>query len=268
MDEKHIGTLAKFMGISPHTIKYYEKIGILSSDRDEKSNYRRYNLRVCTDLAECIKYRSLGFSLKELDILRKTADSEQLREMLDDRLLKLEEELRRLSELRDFLRDYQGECRRAEEELGEWYIEPCSQVIYCRMQTKNLTFTEENLATDTVNIMDYAPRTMNVAMLNRSYMEGGEPEFSWGQSLSFPERQPLFEQMSEFVRLEPKKLFVAYRSYTGNFIADGEMAEDVRRIFHEYAPVFPDHVYAFRIKITHDNEGRDWNYFKIVVPLK
>lgn len=268
MDEKNIGTLARFMGASPHTIKYYEKIGILSSDRDEKSNYRRYNLRICTDLAECIRYRSMGFSLKELDILRKTADSEKLKAMLDSRLVKLTAELKSMAQLCDFLKDYENECRRAEEELDEWYIEPWGQVVYCRMQTKNLTFTEENLEVGGVNIMDYAPRITAVAVLSREYMEGGEQEFSWGQSVSFPERKSLFEQIPEFIRLAPKKVFVTYRRYTGPFIASGEMAEDIRAVFHQFGAEFSDHVYAFRIKITHDTQGNDWNYFKIIVPLK
>lgn len=267
MDEKNIGTLARFMGVSPHTIKYYDKIGLLSSGRDEKSNYRRYDLSICTDLAECIKYRSLGFSLKELDVLRKRADESQLEEMLSERFAHLEEEIKRLTDLRNFLRVYEADCRCVEKELGEWYIKPCEEIFYCRMQTKNLNFTDANLAADTVNIMDYAPKTMAVAVLDKDYMAGGEQKFSWGQSLCFLERQPIFEQMDEYICLAPKKVFVTYRRYTGAFIANGEMAEDLRDVFHQYTQEFPDHVYAFRIKITHDEEGRDWNYFKVLVPL-
>lgn len=268
MDEKNIGTLAKFVGVSPHTIKYYEKIGLLSSNRDEKSNYRRYDLSVCTDLAECIRYRNMGFSLKELDLLKKTADSGQLGDMLEKRLQTLEDEIDKAVSLRDFLKEYKEECRCVEDNLGEWYIESCNQVYYLRMQTKNLTFTEENLATGSVNIMDYAPKAMGVAILEREYLEGGEQKFSWGQSVSFPKRQPLFEVNPDFIRLEPKKVFVTYKRYTGPYIAGGEMANDIRRTFHEFLPVFPDHAYAFRIKITHDEEGNDWNYFKVILPLK
>ena len=268
MDEKNIGTLARFMGISPHTIKYYEKIGLLSAGRDEKSNYRRFELRICTDLMECSKYRSMGFSLKELDVLKKTADSETLEKMLDGRLEKVEEELKTLNSLRNFLEDYRNECRRAKEEQNEWYVEPFNQIIYCRMQTDNLTFTEANLAADTVNIMDYAPQTMSVARLDKSYMEGGEQNFSWGQGLLLSQPLPPLEQVAEVQRIAPKKVFTTYRKYTGHYIADGTMAEDLRTVFHQYAREFPDHVYAFRIKITHDKEGNDWNYFKILIPLK
>ena len=37
MNEKTVGMLAKFTGVSVHTIKYYEKIGLLSSTRRDGS---------------------------------------------------------------------------------------------------------------------------------------------------------------------------------------------------------------------------------------
>lgn len=268
MDEKNIGTLARFMGVSPHTIKYYEKIGILAPDRDERSNYRRYHLRICTDLTECIRYRSMGFTLKELDILRKKAGGEKLKEMLHDRYIKLNREIERLSRLRNFVKDYEEECDRAEARLSEWYIEPWDRITYCRLQTDKLSFTGENLASDSINIMDYAPETESMVVLYREYMQGGEQNYSWGQSLSFGERQPVFEAHPEFICLSPVKVFITYQKYTGHFVSDGRMADQIRAVFHEYSHEFPDHVYAFRIKITHDEEGNDWHYFKIIVPLK
>lgn len=268
MDEKNIGTLARFIGVSPHTIKYYEKIGILAPERDEKSNYRRYHLRICTDLTECIRYRSMGFSLKELDILRKTADRKQLEEMLEGRLLEVNEEIGRLTGLRAFLEGYARECVAVEDRLGEWYVEPCERIIYCRMQTENLAFTGENLASDSINIMDFAPRTESFVVLYREYLEGVQQRYSWGQSLSFDERQPAFEENPDFFCLAPKKIFVTYQKYTGHFVSDDRMKENIREVFQEYSAAFPDHAYAFRIKITHDEAGKDWHYFKIIVPLK
>lgn len=268
MDKKNIGALARFMGVSIHTIKYYDKIGLLHAGRDERSNYRQFDLSICTDLGECIKYRSMGFSLKELDALIKSAGNRRQREMLKERIGSLDEEIRKLSRLRDQIAAYEQDCMRAEEELGEWYVEPWRGVIYCRMQTNLLTFTEECLAEDPVNMMDFAPRTTDVVVLRRSYLEGGDQQFSWGKSIYCAEPEPVFENAERITRLAPRKAFTAFRRYTGGYVADGRMAEDIRGLFHEYGAVFPGDAYCFRVKITHDEEGRDWNYFKIVVPLK
>lgn len=56
MNEKTVGMLSKFTGVSVHTIKYYEKLGFISSERGEQSNYRFYGVRSCTDIYECVKY--------------------------------------------------------------------------------------------------------------------------------------------------------------------------------------------------------------------
>ena len=142
MDERNIGKLARFMGVSPHTIKYYEKIGLLASDRDKHSNYRRYELRMCTYLSECLKYRGMGFPLKELETLIHTAGDTEHREMMIARLEAVESELKRLQDLYQFLLEYQQECRHFDENLGEWYIMPWNKITYCRLQTSCLNFTE------------------------------------------------------------------------------------------------------------------------------
>lgn len=268
MDKKNIGTLARFMGVSIHTIKYYDKIGLLHSERDENSNYRQFDLSICTDLSECIRYRSLGFSLKELDVLLKSARNEEQRSMLRERIEQLEEELQKMTEIHSWLLAYEKDCIRVEEDLNEWYIEPWQGMIYCRMQTAQLTFTKECLAGDSLNIMDFAPQTTNVVVLKQSYLEGGEQIFSWGQSIFRSKPDERFEQEKQMIRFSPKKVFVAFRKYTGTYVADGTMAEDIRRLFREYAEKFTGDAYCFRIKITHDEAGKRWHYFKIVIPLK
>ena len=78
MNEKTVGMLSKFTGVSVHTIKYYEKLGLISSSRREQSNYRSYDVKSCTDIYECMKYRNMGFPLKVMH-LRKTFSCSRIR---------------------------------------------------------------------------------------------------------------------------------------------------------------------------------------------
>ena len=104
MNEKTVGMLAKFTGVSVHTIKYYEKIGLLSSTRREHSNYRSYDIRACTDIYECMKYKNLGFALKEVGNLIKEADSEAIDNLLKKRLEEIDASLSELQELKNPVR--------------------------------------------------------------------------------------------------------------------------------------------------------------------
>ena len=98
MKEKTIGALSTFTGVSIHTIKYYEKIGLISSNRDEHSNYRSYNVRVCTDIYECLKYRNMDFSLKDTGILLKEADDHIFEQMMEQRSRELSRQIEELKE--------------------------------------------------------------------------------------------------------------------------------------------------------------------------
>lgn len=109
MNEKTVGMLAKFTGVSVHTIKYYEKIGLLSSTRREHSNYRSYDIRACTDIYECMKYKNLGFALKEVGNLIKEADSEAIDNLLKKRLEEIDASLSELQELKKRVTDYLAE---------------------------------------------------------------------------------------------------------------------------------------------------------------
>ena len=118
MSEKTIGTLSKFTGIPAHTIKYYEKIGLLSSNRKEHSNYRSYDMRICTDIYECVKYRNMGFSLKETKELVKEADDRRLEELLAERKGRIDEEIRSLTEQKRRLEVFRGGIKGLGERLG------------------------------------------------------------------------------------------------------------------------------------------------------
>lgn len=69
-----IGDLARSAGIPAATIRYYEKIGLLSSPARSDGNYRRYG---SDDLARLIfvrRAREIGFSIEQVRDLLELSD--------------------------------------------------------------------------------------------------------------------------------------------------------------------------------------------------
>ena len=187
MNEKTVGMLAKFTGVSVHTIKYYEKIGLLSSARREHSNYRSYDIRACTDIYECMKYKNLGFALKDIRNLIKEADSEAVEDLLKKRLEEIEIALSELQEIKKHVTDYLAETKEIEKKLGNWYIEEMPD-FWIRFQTENMEYGKDaQLESDGINFMDYAPESKSVLKISRESLNGIENRFSWdrqcGQSI-------------------------------------------------------------------------------------
>lgn len=118
MNEKTVGMLSKFTGVSVHTIKYYEKLGLISSSRREQSNYRSYDVKSCTDIYECMKYRNMGFSLKDIQLLLKEGDNALLSSLLEKRSQELATEVTELLNTRELIENYRKELADLDRRLG------------------------------------------------------------------------------------------------------------------------------------------------------
>jgi DNA-binding transcriptional MerR regulator len=65
-----IGTVARETGLSVPTIRYYERLGLLSQAPRSAAGYRRYGKEAVEELRFVKKAQALGFSLDEIkDIL-------------------------------------------------------------------------------------------------------------------------------------------------------------------------------------------------------
>ena len=60
-----IGELSRLLELPVTTIRFYENEGILSPERGENGKYRNYSSTDILNLLECIRYRNMGFSVKD-----------------------------------------------------------------------------------------------------------------------------------------------------------------------------------------------------------
>jgi len=61
-----ISTIAKEIGISVETIRYYERIGLISQPEKPDSGYRIYHGEILEKLHFIKRAKKLGFSLNEI----------------------------------------------------------------------------------------------------------------------------------------------------------------------------------------------------------
>jgi len=63
-----IGELAKQSGLSAHTLRFYEKQGLISPSTRSRSNYRLYNQQDLNTAKFIKRSRTMGFSLEEVEV--------------------------------------------------------------------------------------------------------------------------------------------------------------------------------------------------------
>jgi MerR family transcriptional regulator, repressor of the yfmOP operon len=103
-----IGELAKKLGITTRTIRYYEEIGLMGPPERLSGGTRMYDRAEILRLKFILKLKDLGIGLKEMQELAEHFDHHQnfgtitpkLLDILDDQIDKIDQKIANISSLR------------------------------------------------------------------------------------------------------------------------------------------------------------------------
>ncbi|MBX7057874.1 MAG: MerR family transcriptional regulator [Leptospirales bacterium] len=102
-----ISEIARKTGLSPATIRYYERLGLLDSGPRLDNNYRRYNEEAVRQLHFVRNARQMGFRLSEIySFLKLLENAETVQDVvtgLSDKLCELDQKLAALQRVRNAL---------------------------------------------------------------------------------------------------------------------------------------------------------------------
>lgn len=97
-----IGEVAKLVGVTPKTVRHYEKIGLLKEPERSETGYRLYSADDLLRLHRVKKLQSLGLSLKRVgDVLGEADQGRSLRDILKTLRAEVEAEILQLQERRE-----------------------------------------------------------------------------------------------------------------------------------------------------------------------
>lgn len=96
--EYSVGQLAELSGVSARTLRYYEKLGLLSPVRNRENGYRVYREQEVDELQQILFYREMGVGLREIRQMMQQPGYDR-RPVLEAHLLTLQEQKRQLEQL-------------------------------------------------------------------------------------------------------------------------------------------------------------------------
>ncbi len=109
-----INELSKRTGISAHTIRFYEKSGLIKGKREEgitSNNYFHYDEETVEKLALIVDAKSIGFTISEINQLMDAWYSNKMTvndklNVLDEKLLSIDEKIKQLTEMKALISEF------------------------------------------------------------------------------------------------------------------------------------------------------------------
>ncbi len=114
-DRMIIGVLAQKSATDAQTIRYYERLGLMSEPERTESNYRLYNEDAVFRLRFIRRAKEIGFSLNDIKVLLSMADGkvrgcDEVREFAANRLDKIQSQIRNLKSMERTLSNLVSQC--------------------------------------------------------------------------------------------------------------------------------------------------------------
>ena len=101
-----VSQISRELGLSTRMLRYYEKIGLVQSQRKEGYAYRIYDEEAVARLRQIVVLRKLRIPLKQIDRIFQDPQASTALEILQENLRNLEEETASLSAVREVLQKF------------------------------------------------------------------------------------------------------------------------------------------------------------------
>ena len=265
-----IGDVARVLGVSTDILRYYERKGVVTPEKDEHNDYRYYDSWHINFLMDCLWFKNFGFSIEQIaDIVRIPAADEI------SNLFTMKEE-----ELKAHIRRCQLILRRSEEHRAE--LETIDRLLYkCEIadSPEYIRFINRQgqvYMTD-ARTNETAKKWLEVLPFNHRYFEmpgevslpGREDDYRWGYSLSTEYAEELgFEMQPPMILCPSRKcIHTVFKNSGGKGSFSPSLLEYTLRYAEENRlPVFGPIHGTLLCSILED--GKLTGYFEAWIPIE
>ncbi|OZI13384.1 MerR family transcriptional regulator [Bacillaceae bacterium SAS-127] len=117
-----IGQVAKFLGVSRDTLKFYEEKELVKPRQNIENGYRKYNHFDIYDITTVNFYREIDIEIKKIQDLRKSKSIEGIKSVLEEKEQEVLEEIEYKKRLLKKLQIIKEDCEKIKQFLGEYTV--------------------------------------------------------------------------------------------------------------------------------------------------
>lgn len=117
-----IGQVAKFLGVSRDTLKFYEKKELLNPKQNSENGYRKYNHLDIYDITTVNFYREIDIEIKKIQELRKSKSIEGIKSLLEEKEQEVLEKIEYNKLLLKKIQIVKEDCEKIKKYLGVYVV--------------------------------------------------------------------------------------------------------------------------------------------------
>lgn len=141
-----IGQAAKFLNVSKDTLRYYDKIGIISPKKDNTNGYRYYTMDEVISLTYILMLKELDISLEEIKNIVNNNNLSDMVKVITRQNEIIDKKMKDLEKIKATINSFRKSFSRAEADLNKFKILENKPIIY-----KNIS---EDIDDSMVNVVE------------------------------------------------------------------------------------------------------------------
>ncbi len=202
----NIGTIAKLLGISSESLRYYESKKVIQPRRDPETGYRYYTAWDLHLLFQAKHYQSYGYTLKEIVKLFQTQSPMEISEELKCKETAIEHEILLQMNRLNCIRQNQAMLNDAAQSIGQFRIEKSPGIF--RMNTQNnYTLNKSPEALELIEEWTkLTPFIYSCARFSYENIMTKSPDFEFGMGLNEEYAAFLDITEGEYVQYHPPRM--------------------------------------------------------------
>ncbi|MFD3259095.1 MerR family transcriptional regulator [Paenibacillus lentus] len=206
-----IGEFASIVGVSPDTLRLYEKHDIIRPIKNNQNNYRFFNDLDARDLLMSRWYRSMQIPLYEVASLMKEASSDEIVDKVNEAQQLLEAEIQRSAMLLNKMKEIHEELGQIRGSMYQCQIRQLPGRYRIKQTYKNDLLKQEELKYVVQDWMEKLPYTYySFRMENKDQTIGYDVmDYSWGLTLLEEDSLRLNVAMNDSVEYLPPETCVS-----------------------------------------------------------
>lgn len=117
-----IGQVAKFLGVTRDTLKFYEEKGLVNPNQDAENGYRQYSHLDIYDVLTTNFYREIDMEIKKIQEIRRSQSIEEIESILQDKEERLRAELEYKELLLERIQNVRNDCKKIKQYAGVFSV--------------------------------------------------------------------------------------------------------------------------------------------------